>query len=92
MSIVVRTPFQSMFRWEKPPHHPNDHVLDVEGVGRYHVKRIAKGNRTFRAWLNGKPTSFFGTRDIVIAMVDRAVRARIVAQEKIAAQEEARED
>jgi hypothetical protein len=63
-------------RWEREPYGGKAEFVDVPGTGRYLVKRIAPHQRMFRAWLNGKPTSFFGeTMDHVKSSVQRSVTA-----------------
>lgn len=64
-----------MPRWDKAL-YTNEPIIDVPGLGRYIVRCTAQGSRTWRAWLNNKPTSYYGTKQDVMAAVDRAIRQR----------------
>jgi hypothetical protein len=69
-----------IIRWEHAPGGVKNGLLtDVPGLGRYLIKRTAPHSRTFRAYLNNRPTSYFSdTADDVKQAVERAIRQRAV--------------
>jgi hypothetical protein len=62
-------------RWQNSQHVRNVEYVDISGIGRYLVRRVHKGSRVFRAYLNNVPTSFMGDMPEVKSMVERSVRA-----------------
>lgn len=62
-----------MLRWDKAPYTHN-WIVDVPGLGRYLIKRLGKGSRTFRAYLNNKPTAYFGNEEQIKRAIERTVR------------------
>jgi hypothetical protein len=67
--------------WEPIPYARHGQVMaDVPGVGRYLIKRLGKGSREWRAYLNGEPTTLFaGIEDGGKQGVMRKVQERVDA-------------
>jgi len=66
--------------WERAPQSRHTWVADVHGVGRYLIRRSAKGSRVFVLLLKGRPTAYTGTVEELKAIVARIVRAQIAAE------------
>jgi hypothetical protein len=66
-----------MLRWDTVQYDSAARMLDVKDIGRYLVRRRSKGSRQYVALLNGKSTTFCGSRDEVETMVERSVRATV---------------
>lgn len=64
-----------MIKWQKAPYGINGWFTDVNGIGRYYIKReFARG--PWRAYLNNKSTTFTSRKlEDVQSMVERSVRA-----------------
>lgn len=71
-------------QWQNFPYGRRGEFVDVSDLGRYAVQPEVKGSRTWRAFLNGKPTAYRGSRDECKAAVQRAVnQQRVVAAKEI---------
>lgn len=77
---MADVPDNLIFRWEPPTYLPDARILDGHG-GRYLVRRRAKGSREFRAFFNGQPTSFYGSREEVMKMVERTITAALLKEQ-----------
>lgn len=60
----------TIYRWNKTH---ETYYLDIKGWGRYSIGR--EGSRIFRAFLNGKRTTYAGSLKDVMSSVERSVRA-----------------
>lgn len=59
-----------ILRWNPVPNQKDTCVADTP-AGRYLIRREAKGSRVFRAYFNGKPTTYSGTLAECKATVER---------------------
>lgn len=67
------------YRWDRAT-HTRELILDGP-FGRYSIRRLGPRARMFRAYLNNKPTSFFGDKEEhVRATVERVLRADEIAK------------
>lgn len=64
--------------WDTPPRTTDVYITDVPDLGRYMIKRQPRWDLDFRLYLNGQPTSYFGTVEQLKSIVARIAASRIL--------------
>src|SRR5271157_1112645 len=80
----------TIIRWEPPLYEPNQRIADVNGYGRYSVRRAYKGaHRRWIVLLNGKRIGdTFPTREACMKYVEEVHQPNLERDSSAAAREE----
>lgn len=79
-AATPQTQEDGMIIWDHPPHQPEVDIVDVDGIGRYMVRRVLPRSRTFAVYLDGNRTSYSGTREQCHASVERIIANAAMAK------------